>query len=469
MKKIIYLSVFSALYFFSNQLLAQCDCPSLPPITGIVDTVGTVNELQSALHAANQNNGNYTILLEDGIYELNNNLLYIGQNMTNLTIRSLSGDRDAVVIKGNGMDGNIGYIFNVAASGFIAADMTIGWVGNHAIQIHAEHDADFPLIQNVKFVDIKEQMLKVSGSPSSSFSDGGIVQCCEFEFTDGVGYWYYTGGIDAHRAKDWEIRNNIFRHIRSPESMLAEHAIHLWSWSENTLVENNLIINCDRGIGFGLGSSGHNGGIIRNNFVHTSRDVGIGLESAPDVKIYHNTVVTENYFNSIEYRFIETENAHIANNLTNEKIASRDGGTGNVESNFQFTDNSIFVDADNFDYHLMSENSSITGVGIEVAEAGLDFDCHLRMDGLPDIGADEYNSIINSQDEILKNDEVLIFPNPNSGSFKVELNEGYKLAIFDLIGNKIVELEKLPNRGILFFENFNAGIYLLVMNGKERK
>ncbi len=447
--------------------MAQCECPTLPPDQGMIETVSSVAEFQAALQQANQNGGNYTILLEDGIYELTDHLLYINESMPNLTIRSKSGDRDAVIIKGQGMAGIVGWIFNVAADNFIAADMTIGWVANHPIQIHAEHDADFPLIQNIKFVNAREQMLKVSGSTSSDFSDSGVVQCCEFVFPDGVAFQYYTGGIDAHHAKDWEVRYNVFRHIRSPDNSLAEHAIHFWSNSENTLVENNLIINCDRGIGFGLGNSGHVGGIIRNNFVHTSRDVGIGLENASDVNIYHNTVFTENYFNSIEYRFNGTANAHIANNLTNEAIASRNGGTGNVESNYLFTDASIFANANNYDYHLSGTHTSITDAGINVAEAGLDYDCHERIDGMPDIGADEFNSIINATDFILENNPLRFFPNPNYGELFIENKEGVSIEIIDLNGKTLHTKKLPPGSHELILNDFSAGIYFLKWVGKK--
>ena len=468
------------LVFIPHLIFSQCECPPLPDDeTGkTVVHVSTVSELQAALHECNANNGNYTILLADGVYELTNNLLYIGGNMENLTIRSASGNRDDVVIRGQGMGGNVVYIFNVAADNFTAADMTIGWIGYHAIQIHAEHDADNCLIQNVRFVNTKEQMLKVSGSTSSTFSDGGVVQCCLFEFPDGVGYWWYTGGIDAHRAKDWEIRYNTFKHIRSPESALAEHAIHIWSDSENTLVENNLIINCDRGIGFGLGSSGHKGGIIRNNFVHTSRDVGIGLESSSDTKIYHNTCVTENYFNSIEYRFEETTNAHIVNNLTTKAVKSRNGGTGDVESNYETADLSIFMDASNYDYHLSGMIAGITDAGIDLDHSGNDYDCHSRSeDGSPDIGADEFNSTITS----IEDNESFEFrtgPNPTSDFIYVQLNQSsydavFHLQLLDIMGNVVMTRDLDFNEGsfrtALSVEEFASGIYFLTFSQGERR
>ena len=461
MKTHTYLSIFLLLIIFTIKTSAQCECPQLPDNQGITDTVSTVPELQAALHLADMNGGNYTILLEDGTYELGNNLLYINPDMPHLTIRSLSGDREAVVIKGQGMGGDVGYIFNVAADHFTAADMTIGWVGNHAIQVHAESDADFPLIQNIRFVDVREQMLKVSGSSSPDYSDGGVVQCCVFEFPDGVAYQYYTGGIDAHRAKDWEVRYNVFRHIRSPESSLAEHAIHFWSESENTLVENNQIIDCDRGIGFGLGDSGHSGGTIRNNWVHTSRDVGIGLENAANVNVYHNTVLTENYFNSIEYRFTGTVNSHIANNLTNEDIASRNGGTGDLEGNFQFSDVSIFVNANSHDYHLAAAHPSISDVGILLSEVPTDFDCHERMDGLPDVGADEFGSVLNATRQLETGDLVQVFPNPNQGHFTINCPAGTFIEIYDLNGQKLFGQTFLTGSKTLSMDWQSSGIYYL--------
>ena len=65
-----------------------------------------------------------------------------------------------MVIRGQGMAGGVSHIFNVAGSGFTAADLTVGWVANHAVQIQSS--SDNPVIHNVRFVDTGEQMLKVS-------------------------------------------------------------------------------------------------------------------------------------------------------------------------------------------------------------------------------------------------------------------------------------------------------------------
>ncbi len=457
MKKMLFL-LFVLLPFF---IQAQCECPSLPDdqTNRTVVNVSTVAQLDAALSDCNANNGNYTILLADGTYTLQNNLLYISDNMNNLTIRSASGNRDAVIIEGQGYSGNVSHIFNVAADHFTAADMTIGWVYYHAIQIQGNNDADNCLIQNIRFVNTAEQMLKVSGNSSSNTSDNGIVQCCLFEFPDGVAFQYYTGGIDAHSSNNWEVRHNTFRNIRSPDSGLAEHAIHFWSFSENTLVENNQIINCDRGIGFGLGDSGHSGGIIRNNLVHTTRDVGIGLESSPNSKVYHNTIITENYFNSIEYRFEATNNVHIANNLSNEAVTSRNDGTGLIESNFEITDLSIFEDAANFDYHLSAYNSQIVDAGIPLADVAMDYDCHLRDEENPDIGADEFDSTPSHLSHTENDTAFKIGPNPTRDLLIIESTQNGKAELWTYDGRLVHRLTISVGTTQINTSGWASGIY----------
>jgi len=374
----------------------NCDCPT-PAEPGNVVSVQNVAELRNAMDQANAQNGNMTILVQAGTYTLNSNLRFINTNMEDLTIKGATGNRDDVIIKGLGWNNSaVTHIFSVAADRFTVADMTIGEVYYHPIQVQSNpNDADDFTAINLRIIDAKEQLLKVSAG-GDLYADRGGVYCSVFEFTQGIAYQFYTGGIDAHRAVDWTIHNNVFKGIRSPDNTLAEHAIHMWRDCKNTIVTANKIDNCDRGIGFGLGDgadNGHFGGLIMNNFVHTNRDVGIGLEYSPDTKVYNNTVITDNYPHSIEYRFTATVNVQIANNLVSGNILLRNGASATLTTNYQVTDFSIFANASTHDYHLVDSPSSIIDMGTSFSEIVLDIDCEGRPDGAGiDIGADEKSS-----------------------------------------------------------------------------
>jgi hypothetical protein len=364
----------------------SCTLTPLPAPSTATVTVGNADELLAAVQRANDE-GNLAILLEDGTYALDDMLWISGSHVS---FRGRSGNRDAVVIRGQGMDGGVSHVFNVAGSHFTAADLTVGWVANHAVQVHSS--ADSPVIHNVRFVDTGEQMLKVSTvAGESAGADNGLVEWCLFEYSAGVGPQYYIGGIDAHQARQWTIRRNVFRHIRSPEADLAEHAVHFWNGSSQTLVEGNSITDCDRGIGFGMDDRGHSGGIIRNNMVHTTRDVGIGLESASGTEVYHNSVFSENYGNAIEYRFPRTRGVVIINNLTNAAIAGRDGGSGRVETNVTAAQAAWFVAPGSGNLHLAASNPAVVDQGQALAAVAQDFDCENRPKGAGyDAGADEF-------------------------------------------------------------------------------
>jgi hypothetical protein len=364
---------------------------------GRLDGVVVANAAQLAAAVENANGGgDKEIILLDGTYTLDDMLMIRADGVT---VRSQSGNRDAVTVRGRGMAGGVSHVFNVAGSHFTVKDMTIGWVANHAIQIQGNDNSSHILISNLHVVDTYEQMVKISTDPSNSnSSEDGLMENCLLEYSAGIGPQYYIGGIDGHRCKNWIVRGNTFKNISSPGGDTAEHAVHFWSGSQDTLVENNLIINCDRGIGFGLGERTHVRGIIRNNMIyHVSfdpgfADVGIGLENASNAEVYNNTVFMANdYPNAIEYRFSGTSGGIIKNNLCNRVIAARDGGVAEVDHNLTAAPADWFADISAGNLHLASWISQVVDQGVSLSGLTTDYDGDLRPQGAGvDIGADEY-------------------------------------------------------------------------------
>ena len=142
------------------------------------------------------------------------------------------------------------------------------------------------LLHNLRVVDGAEQFVKVN-NVGDQYVDEGIIRCSSFELTDTgrthVRNSCYTGGIDIHQARGWQIHANRFDGFWCA-SGLSEHAIHVWTGSRDTVVDRNVIINSVRGIGFGLEPArvgrtysdqpcsnrpyiGHYDGVITNNFV----------------------------------------------------------------------------------------------------------------------------------------------------------------------------------------------------------
>lgn len=366
-------------------------------------TVTTFEELKQATDNASPHD---TILLADGTYNITGTWA-ITIKVDNVTIRSKSKNREMVIINGRGMKADQHHGFWISGNGVTIQDISIQNVRNHCIQ--TDIDTDNLHVKNCILQNAGEQILKIPKGDATSPSENGIVEQCLFTYTAGIGPQFYIGGVDCHFGKNWIIRDNVFSNIRSPEDKIAEHAVHFWSNSEGTIVERNKIIDCDRGIGFGLGSSQHHGGIIRNNMIyhrkfdgHDKGDVGIALESSPNTKVYNNTIYFEHaYPNAIEYRFDVTKNVHIANNLLNKIIKKRNNASGNIENNITNSDNKWFKDVAKGDLHLASEDIlSVIDKGFSLKEIRDDFDKAKRKDKI-DIGADEFG-VVNTKFHIVQ-------------------------------------------------------------------
>jgi hypothetical protein len=350
--------------------------------------------LRAAVSSANAGD---TVVLADGTYTLPDagEGEYSGIYITtpDITVRSESGDASAVVIDGayRSHGGSTAPI-TIAASGVVVAHLTVTRSVFHLIHIWA--DGDEALVHDVHMVDGGQQFLKSSVNEGSV--DAVEISCSQFRMTDegrdnvwGYGAsdgntTCYTGGIDTHNARDWDVHDNLFQgiycnadgvqrpaHGRFPELRgnmtytggLSEHGIHMWDSAQGSShnIARNQILNCARGIGIGLVDTVYGTRVV-NNTVYSEHagsrehDVGIIIERGVDMLVAHNTVYMshpEAYGSGIEYRFGETSNVTLHGNLSNRDIRARDGAVATEVGNVQAGEDGWYVDATAGDLHLV--------------------------------------------------------------------------------------------------------------------
>jgi len=309
--------------------------------------VSNSQQLIKAISVANKT-GNTVIQLQENIYPL---LKAIQITADNIHLVSRSNNPFKTILRGNGMKSTKGVdnLIRVSGSGFLLDGVLLENVGNHLIQIAGESGANVPKIRNSIFQNGYQQLIKVTYNKHqpNNFSEGGIIEHCLFRYTDSIGPNFYIGGIDAHGIQNWRIQKNIFENIASPAKHIAEHAIHIWNNTMNNIVSNNVIINSDRGIGFGMRNGtnkqirfGNYGGKISNNIIyhdknsHPFADTGIIIEESADTVIKNNTILlAHDYPYAIEYRFESSTGVIVTENLTNKGIRTRDGAKGLIFNN----------------------------------------------------------------------------------------------------------------------------------------
>ncbi len=396
-------------------------CPPLAPATRTTVSVTPAEAGNLDQIVANAASGT-TIELADGHYDIGR----LNFNTPNVTLRSASNDATKVILDGNY---NVGETIFITASNVTIAHVTVQRATFHPIHITTPTggpDVTGSLIYGARIIDGAQQFVKINpNADRASWVDDGRVECSEFSMTpagrarvDSCCGGCYTGGIDAHDARGWVVRNNRFEDIYCDGAGLAEHAVHFWKSSRDTLVENNVIINCARGIGFGLSGGvgdrvysdnphggvalAHVDGVIRNNFIFASvpwYDTGIELHIAREPQVYHNTVISTMsataFFSSIDWRFGETR-AVITNNLV-RRLTERDGAQATLTTNLPNSTGgsavpmSYFVDPAAGDFHLTSSATGAIDQGTVIASSGIDLDGDTHDIGSgPDLGCDEY-------------------------------------------------------------------------------
>ena len=280
------------------------------------------------------------VLLADGVYKLEQYAVVIEKS---ITLRSLSGNRDDVIIEGKGYSVPAEALM-VLAKDVQIADLTVRNIRDHAVAVKTGMSGTF--LYNLNLVDVATGHIK-----GSQLNGDGTIACSSMGYTGAGSQGDYNGAIDLQVAKSWHIRDNYFYNIWGDGSGClvdtdcgryqpgGAPVILLWKNSSDNIIERNIIVNSFRAITLGLGTP-YNGGVVRDNLIINTEsgrqgahgfmpsDAGISLLPANDVTVENNTILMHH-----EYRGqIEVKNGTgnvIQNNIMSKPVWDR----GNAEFN----------------------------------------------------------------------------------------------------------------------------------------
>lgn len=306
-------------------------------------TVSSLAGLQTAINNAPASGR--TITLAQGVYQESSPIRIQGK--TNLTIQGATSNYDDTVIQGPGINDSSLYVnFKVNNSDQLTIrNLTVRDSYYHGIQLN--NDSDGFTADHVKAIDNGESGFKVSSPSNASgpaaYSDNGLIENSYIGFSD-TGQRSVVEGVDLVGVNGWTLRGNTFNNIRKPNGSPA-YAAFAKGNSSNVTFENNTVQNSFIGLSFGGGGTGSQyfrngdtsvetrGGVIRNNRISDTTDVGIYMNQASGFEIVNNTV-TNNGENtgSIAIRF-SASNGEVHDNVTSGKIRLRNGASANTYAN----------------------------------------------------------------------------------------------------------------------------------------
>ncbi len=374
---------------------------ALPQASGPTVLVSNVKEL---IKAINQAESGQTILIEDGHYMMPQ---YVQISADNVTLRSVSGHRERVII--DGAESRHRELLGIrACSGVTIADLTIQNIQCNGFKINSETNVQNLTIYNCIIHNIWQRGVKGVKVPKENREairpKNCRIQYCLFyndrpkRLSDDpadIAKGNYVAGIDVMFVKDWIISDNVFIGIQG-RTYEGRGAVFVWHDSQDCVIERNIIIDCD--VGLQLGNPHRPSEIqyhcvrfiARNNFITRAPEAGIVTVYTKDCKLLNNTIHDPK---SKLQRLIRTvftnDGLLIANN-----ILSGPGIRNESESKITFVNNLIkdvshsFVDPARGNLHLKETALEAIDNGLVRLEVVEDFD-RQRREAKQDIGADE--------------------------------------------------------------------------------
>ena len=310
-------------------------------------------------------------------------------------------------------------------------------------------------------------------------------------------------GIDIKQGShDINVFKNIVHHLNERIGIYAD----AWdTLTYNINIYQNIVHDCGNN---GMVVQSEMGGTIEyvsfyNNIVYRNKwdGIAVGSVTASDTvnstPVYHIKIINNTLYKNGEilngWGFgILVNNPYaqditIRNNICSENSAQigvqqiDSGGiidhnllygnntaSGAVYGNDSIIGNPLFIDSNLFDFHLQNNSAAIDN-GSSNNAPSLDFDNHQRPTGLSfDIGAYEYNSELNIQENSSFKDFIKIYPNPVTDKLYIKINENknqkYSFQLFDFDGKLIRKMIiGRINEDLIFIDTkaLSSGLYVL--------
>lgn len=279
--------------------------PQAPPLAPPVGQVVRVSSVDELFDAAKSVRPGGTIMVADGHYMMPR---YFAITTDDVTLRSESGDRHAVII--DGANSRHGELVGITGCKRVTiADLTIQNIKWNGFKINSNLGTDQVTIRNCVIHNIWQRGIKAPAMPKEQGDLGPRdcrIQYCLFyndrpkRFSDDETETpdrfngNYIGGIDVKNTINWTISDNVFIgiHGRTHEGRAG---IYISENGRGCTIERNIFLDCDVAIALGNPTLGYSplqaiNCVARNNFISSCPETGILACYTRDCRIENNTI-----------------------------------------------------------------------------------------------------------------------------------------------------------------------------------
>ena len=200
------------------------------------------------------------------------------------------------------------------------------------------------------------------------------------------------------------------------------------------------------------------------NGEQSGKNIGISSQSSNDVRMINNIVYIDNAWGGYPLSVSNTQDFEVMDNMIygDNGTLVQDDDVVNVQVNTTVA-NPLFVDVNNFDFHIQQSSPAIGIANAEFAPA-IDFYGYARDDE-PDLGAAEYDSAVGITG--FKKTGIKVYPNPFKDKIHIDgISEINKIELYTLSGRKTGIEGKVVNN-TLDLGGLSKGIYVLRINNES--